>query len=155
MPARHRRPGPLSSCELPRRAHFRPGALRLFGIDAPDVLLPAVGQPQRSMANAYGVAAFAEPLLDDLVGIGIDLRERNLHDRNPDGPFAVRDVAAGARNAQLDVGDVLFRPDVDARHRSVALIERPDRSGASGRKTRLWTNLDTIGDEVGLRVDAS
>ena len=34
-------------------------ALRLFRIDAPHVLLSAVGQPQRSVTDAHGIAAFA------------------------------------------------------------------------------------------------
>src|ERR1051326_8856069 len=96
--------------------------LLLLRANSPDVLLSEVRQPHRPVADAYRIAAWAEPLFDHLVRCGIDFRKRDLKHRRPNMSGAERDLAAGARHAHGNVRDQFCGPGVDARYGPVALV---------------------------------
>src|SRR5688572_11943006 len=118
----------------------------LPGIQAPDVLLPQVREPDRAVADADGVPARTEPLLDHLVVPRIDLRQRDLEDRDPHIAGAVGDLATATRGPDDDIRDQLPALHVHARDRAVALVQRPDRSTAGGREPRARTDVNPVGD---------
>src|SRR6185503_20830010 len=93
---------------------LRKGRLDAPWIEPPDVAGLEVREPDRAQADAHRVAALAGELLHHGVARRIDARERELERRHPDRSFADRDLAAGARDADLDRRDDLVRLGIDA-----------------------------------------
>src|ERR1700679_4110885 len=104
-----------------------------------------VGQPNRTMARTNRVAALPGPLPHNLVGLRIDFRDRNLEKRGPHMSQAKRNLAALARDSNLDRSYDLATVHVDARNGAIALIEGPDRPRADRFKTRSRSCRNRIG----------
>src|ERR1044072_4471935 len=102
-------------------------------------------QPDGPRADPQGIAALADELHNDPVGSRVDLGQRNGLGGNPDGSFADRDVPARTGDAGLNGRDHPIRVWIDARDRTVALIEGPHRSFADREKTRIWPDWNFRG----------
>src|SRR5947208_2521423 len=106
-----------------------------FWIDSPHGSGLQVRQPNRPQSDANRIATFADELLHHLVGRRIDSRDREAEGGYPYRTFPGRDVAAPARNADLDGRDNLVRLWIDSRHAAVALVQRPDRTFADRQES--------------------
>src|ERR1700730_12997600 len=95
------------------------GGCDALGVDAPDVLLFQIRQPEGAKTRADGVATLAGELLDYFVACGIDARDRELEAGHPDRTFTGRNVAAISRDSHFDRRGDFVGLRIDARDAAV------------------------------------
>src|SRR5262245_6732985 len=122
--------------------------------DAPDLFQKEAAEPGSVMTDAQGISPFAYELRAHRVGGGIDLREWHIDRRGPDEAVPHRKVPALPFEADVDGGNDAVRPRVDAGHRSIALIERPDTTLADRDEVRRQADLDLRQQPMASRIDA-
>jgi hypothetical protein len=103
-----------------------------------------VRNPDRTKAQPKRITTFADPLAHDLVRGGVNPGERYAQRGWPYRVNSVVGVAAGAGYAHLYAGGHLPALLVDPADCSIALIECPDRSDATGQEPRLRPNMHRL-----------
>src|SRR5215469_2457260 len=95
-----------------------------------------IREPDRSVPYSYAVAARSHPLPHDGIGLRRDSGNWNLKNGDPNGSFSEGNFAAGPWNPHWNSCCKAIGLHVDSRDAAVALVERPNRAGANGQKTR-------------------
>src|SRR5882762_3060524 len=113
-----------------------------------------VGEPDGSVSESYAVAAWPNPLLGHGIGCRVDSCHRNFKDSRPDGPLTEGNFSTCSWDACGNGCHQSIGFHVDARNRSISLVEGPYRASSDGQKTRLRPDWDGSDYLIRARVHA-
>src|SRR5882762_3730015 len=113
-----------------------------------------VGEPDGSVSHSYAVAAWPNPLLGHGIGCRVDSCHRNFKDSRPDGSLPEGNFSTCSWDACSYGCHQSIGFHVDARNRSISLVESPYRASSDGQKTRLRPDWDGSDYLIRARVHA-
>src|SRR6267378_3942826 len=113
-----------------------------------------VGEPDGSVSQPYAVAAWPNPLLGHGIGCRVDSCHRNFKDCRPDGSLPEGNFSTCSWDACSYGCHQSIGFHVDARNRSISLVEGPYRASSDGQKTRLRPDWDGSDYLIRARVHA-
>src|SRR5216684_2760588 len=124
-------------------------------IDSPQIALPVVRHPHRSESKTNGICPFVVAILiNDLVCFRIDSCKRSATGGCPYVTATVSDVAAPARDFDLNRRNNLVLRRINARDTSIRLTQHPDGTVSAGCKPRCGWHTDLRDDFASRRINA-